>query len=79
MSQLSHRPFSDAMEALARDLDKLDAATARAVIEEARELARIRWLREQIRIGEESGDPVDGPATMEELLAEAAADLKRTP
>lgn len=79
MSQMSHRPFSDAIEALARDLDKLDAASARAVIEEARELARIRWVREQIRIGEESGEPLDGPAVMAQLLVEAQAHAKKQP
>ncbi len=76
MSRTSHHPYSEAIEAFARDLDKLDAATAHAVIEEAREMARAQWLRLQIRIGEESGEPLDGPATMARLLAEAETDVQ---
>ena len=76
MDQTSHRPYSDAIEAFARDVAKLDAATAHAVIAEARELARAQWLRLQIRAGEDSGEPLDGPAVMAELLAEADADIK---
>jgi hypothetical protein len=76
MSKSTHHPYSQAIEALANDLEKLDAASAHAVIEEAREMARAQWLRQQIRIGEESGEPLDGPAFMAELLAEADADIK---
>ena len=72
---MAHLPFSEAMEAIARDLEKLDVATAKAVIEEARRLARAQWLRLQIRNGEDSGEPLDGPATMSELLAEADSDV----
>lgn len=75
MIDQNHRPYSQAIEALARDLEKLDSATAHAVIEEARELARAQWLRGQIRLGEESGEPLDGPKVMAELLAEAEADV----
>ena len=57
-------------------MEKLDSASAHAVIEEAREMARSHWLRQQIRMGEESGEPLDGPAVMAELLAEAEADIK---
>jgi hypothetical protein len=76
MSKTPHHPYSDAIDALARDLEQLDSATAHAVIEEAREMARAQWLRQQIRIGEESGEPLDGPTVMAELLAEADADIK---
>lgn len=75
MNTMAHLPFSEAMEAIARDLEKLDVATAKAVIEEARRLARAQWLRLQIRNGEDSGEPLDGPATMSELLAEADSDV----
>lgn len=68
-------PFCEAMQALAQDLGKLDSASAHAVIEEARELARAQWLRMQIRFAEDSGEPLDGPAIMAELLAEADADI----
>lgn len=75
MNETTHHPFSEAIEAFARDLAQLDSATAHAVIEEAREIARSQRLRQQIRLGEESGEPVDGPAAMAELLAEANADI----
>ena len=75
MNTMAHLPFSEAMEAIARDLEKLDVATAKAVIEEARRLARAQWLRLLIRNGEDSGEPLDGPATMSELLAEADSDV----
>lgn len=75
MIEKDKRDNSEAIAALARDLDKLDSASAHAVIEEARELARARWLRQQIKIGEESGEPLDGPTVMAELLAEADADI----
>ena len=39
-------------------------------------MAQDQWLRLQIRIGEESGEPLDGPTVMAELLAEAEADIK---
>jgi hypothetical protein len=78
MTKMQHHVFSEAIEAFARDLDKLDPATARAVIHEARELARVQWLRQQLRIGEESGEPLDGPAAMAELLAEADAGIAKT-
>ncbi len=76
MTSTKQRPYQDAIEALAEDLARLDSATAHAVIEEARELARARWLLNEIRLGEESGEPVDGPSAMAELLAEAEADIK---
>lgn len=76
MSSMPNHPFSQAIDALARDLEKLDAATAHAVIAEARELARAQWLRQQIRAGEESGEPIDGPAAMAELLAEAVSEVQ---
>ncbi len=76
MSQTAHRSYSQALEALTHDLEQLDSATAHAVIAEARELARAQWLRQQIREGEESGEPLDGPTVMAELLAEAEADIK---
>ena len=75
MTQPSHRPYGEAIDALAQDLEKLDSASAHAVIEKARKLARAQWLRRQIQIGEESGEPLDGPSVMAELLAEADADL----
>ena len=75
MNKMDRHNCSEAIEALARDLDKLDSASAHAIIEDARELARAQWLRMQIRIGEESGEPVDGPAVMQELLAEADDDI----
>jgi hypothetical protein len=65
-----------AIEALTRDLEELDASTAQAVIDEARRSARSHLLRQQLSDGEASGDPLDGPATMAELLAEADADIK---
>ena len=71
----SHVPYSHAIDAFARDLARLDSASAHAVIEEARELARAQWLRLQIRTGDESGEPLDGPTVMAELLAEADADI----
>lgn len=71
MSTKSQPPDSQAIEALARDLEKLDSATAHAVIDAAREMAHAQWLRQQIRIGEDSGEPVDGPTVMAKLLAEA--------
>lgn len=46
------------------------------MIAEVRELARAQWLRQQIREGEESGEPLDGPSAMAELLAQAEAALK---
>lgn len=76
MSKTSHRSYTLALEALTDDLEQLDSATAHAVIAEARELARAQWLRQQIREGEESGEPLDGPTVMSELLAEAEADIK---
>jgi hypothetical protein len=39
-------------------------------------LARAHWLRQQIRLGEETGAPLDGPTNMAELLPEADADIK---
>jgi hypothetical protein len=65
-----------ALEALTRDLEQLDTSTAQAVIDEARKMARAHRLRQQLREGDESGPPLDGPAAMAELLAEAAADIK---
>ncbi len=75
MNKSTHK-YSEAVEAFAQELDRLDAATAHAVIEEARQMAQDQWLRLQIRIGEESGEPLDGPTVMAELLAEAEADIK---
>lgn len=63
--------YHHAIGALADDITKLDAASAHEVIEKARELARIAWLREQIREGEDSGEPLDGPTVMAELRARA--------
>ena len=71
----SQAPYRDAIDAFARDLARLDSAAAHAVIAEAREMARAEWLRMQIRLGEESGEPLDGPTAMAELLAEADADI----
>lgn len=71
----SQVPYRDAIDALAHELARLDSAAAHAVIAEAREMARAEWLRMQIRIGEESGEPLDGPTVMAELLAEADADI----
>ena len=76
MNTIAHHPYSQAIEALSRDLEQLDSATAHAVIEEAREMARAQWLRQQIRAGDESGNPLEGPTVMAELLAEAEADIK---
>jgi hypothetical protein len=76
MSNTANHPFSEAIDAFARDLARLDSASAHAVIEEAREMARSQWLRMQIRLGEESGEPVDGETAMAELLSEAEADIK---
>ena len=75
MNKVEKPVYGEAIQALARDLDKLDSASAHAIIEEARELARAQWLRMQIRLGEESGEPLDGPSVMAELLAEADADI----
>ena len=37
----------------------------------------IKWLRLQIRLGDESGEPIDGPTVMAELLAEAKLDIEK--
>ena len=37
----------------------------------------IEWLRLQIRLGDESGEPIDGPTVMAELLAEAKLDIEK--
>ena len=76
MTQASSRPYSEAIEALARDLEKLDSAAAHAVIEKAHQWAHRQWLRHQIQVGEDSGGPLDGPSVMAELLAEADADIE---
>lgn len=76
MNETAHRHYTQALEALTEDLKQLDSASAHAVIAEARELARAQWLRERIREGEESGEPLDGPTAMAELLAEAEADIE---
>lgn len=75
MSNAAHHPYSGAIDAFVRELARLDPAAAHAVIDEARAMARMAWLREQMRIGEESGAPVDGDAAMGQLLAEADADI----
>jgi len=71
--------YRDALEAFEEDVAQLDSATAHAVIEEARELARSAWLRWQIQQGEDSGEPVDGPATMARLRQHAQKRLNESP
>ena len=75
MSNTIEHPMSKAIEALARDLAKLGVDDARAVIDEAREKARVRWLRQAIAEGDAS-ESLDGPTVMAELLAEAEADVE---
>ncbi len=75
MSTTTIHPIAKAIEALARDLEKLGADDARAVIEEAREKARVRRLRQLIAAGDAS-ESLDGPTVMAELLAEAEADVE---
>lgn len=67
---------AQALEALTRDLEELDSSTAEAVIHEARRSARMLRRQQQLRDGEASGEPLDGPATMAELLAEADSDIQ---
>ena len=64
MSTTTEHPISKAIEALARDLEKLGADDARAVIDEAREKARVRWLRQAIAEGDASGEDLDGPTLL---------------
>ncbi len=75
--QLCIARYRNAIEALAEGIAQLDSATAYAVVAEAREMVRTAWLRRQIQLGEDSGEPVDGPAAMQRLLRRADQRLRQ--
>ncbi len=69
--------YRDAVEDFARDLSRLDEATARAVAAEAREMVRAALLRQEIAKGRASGTPIDEADVFDELLSEARSDVER--
>ena len=77
MGDMTGHPYSEAIEAFADALAKLDGATAYAVAAQARELARAALLRQEIQKGRASGEPINEDEVFGQLLAEAEADIER--